>query len=153
MGKKKKNEMCEADIEFEIQETEVLLDKLKQMKQQILNKPVTETQFENLPESVEAIAAHIAIRLGSKVLILWEYDDISFHIYDSDVFSLKDYDILFDGEGKHRIHTASPICYFSLNEGEDITIKWFGCVISPNGEEYTIKPLNLNRDGNVVCCF
>lgn len=147
----KKNDKKVEDIEFEILQAEVRLDKLKKQKEKILNKPVTKTQFENLPESVETIAAHIAIRLGRKVLILWEYDDISFHIYDSNAFSLKDYDILFDGEGKHRIHNTSPICLFSLNEGEDITIKWFGCVIIPNGNEYTIEPLKINKDGDVVC--
>lgn len=149
MGKKKDKKV--EDIEFEIRQAEVRLEDLKQLKQQILNKPVTETQFENLPESIEAISAHIAIRLGRKVLILWEYDDISFHIYDSNEFSLSDYDILFDGEGKHRIHNASPIGIFSLNEGEDITINWFGCVITPNGDEYTIEPLKINKDGDVVC--
>jgi hypothetical protein len=147
---KKNNSKNKDDIDFQILQAEVRLEKLKKQKEKLKNKTVKTTQFTNLPESIENIAAHIAIRLRNPVLIMWEYDNICFNIYNCFDIALGDYEIAFDLEGTHREFNVTPIAHFGLNELEDISIKWFGCVIVPNNDEYTIRPLKINKDAVIV---
>lgn len=145
MGKKKKNEMCEADIDFEIQETEVLLDKLKKQKEKFTIKPIQLTQFEDLPVGIENIAAHIAIREHHCIYIIKYFD--SFELFSPE--QLADSLIEYDSEG--IVHIDCSWNSFSFGKYiDELVAPFFGCVIIPkNGNEYTIEPLTINN-GEIV---
>lgn len=137
--------MCEADLDFEILMAQKRLDELKLKKLDFANRIVRKTQFDNLPESIENIAAHIAIREGASIYIIDAHD--SYELFT--VHQLASTNISFNDEGNVYIDDSWESIGFSKYI-EERTVPYFGCVIIPDGDEYTIEPLNINSSGEIL---
>jgi hypothetical protein len=142
----KKNDKKVEDIDFEILEAEARLEVLKKKKERLENKVVNYTQFNDLPESIENIAAHIAIREHSCIYIIKYLD--SFELFSPE--QLADSMIEYDSEG--IVHIDCSWNSFSFGKYiYEMVAPFFGCVIIPkNGNEYTIEPLKIKHGGEIV---
>jgi len=149
----KKNDKKVEDIEFEILAAESHLADLKKKKAKLNKNNFRTTHFSELPSSIENIAAHIAIRNNESVVVLFCYDTDEFRIYYKNHL-LREEDI-FNDSGNHVTTSfdVEHICEFALDFDEELAIdyfNYFGCVITPDGDEYTIEPLKINTDFQIV---
>lgn len=147
----KKNDKKVEDIEFEILAAESHLADLKKKKEKLNKNNFRTTHFCELPSSIENIAAHIAIRVEKPVVILSCYVTGKFRIYYKNHLLRED---IFNDSGNHVTTSfdVEHICEFTLNFPESAIdyFNYFGCVIIPNVDEYTIEPLKINSDYQIV---
>lgn len=149
MGKKKDKTV--EDIEFEILAAEARLEVLKKKKAKLDKNNFRTTNFNNLLSSIENIAAHIAIRVEEPVVILSCFVTDKFIIYYKNSLLGEE---IFNEHGNHITtrFDIEPVCEFSHKSHEQILdyIAYFGCVINPDGDEYSIESMKINSDGQIV---
>lgn len=152
MSKKKKNDPV-VDIEMEIIEATAHLEELKKKQEKLKLKSLIESHFNSLPQSIENIAAHIAIRTEEPIVILFDYVEDRFHLYYKDNICCSS-ECAYNESGNYvsNLFEVEYICSFdqTFDESSMDYRNYFGCVITPDGDEYTIEPLKINMDGKIV---
>lgn len=140
----KKNKI---DFDMEIQKLETKLNSLKHEKEcQERNARLVESCFENIPNSIENIVAHLCIREREKVVVVFDSLSKNFCIeYASAVGEYFEFDYL--GRGKVLGEVTGFIAIQKIiNESLQDFLNYFGCVFEPVGKDmYKVEPFQIDK--------
>jgi hypothetical protein len=139
------------DLDEQIRLVEKTLSTLKKQKEEQERKTrLIDSNFENLPKSIENIAAHICIRTQEKIFVVFKYLEDCFYI-DGD-----NGDYYFDDNGICKVRDdAAPYAFLPMmyNDSSAVNFRhYFGCVFVPVGEDmYTIESFKIDtKDGSII---
>lgn len=137
-------------LDEQIRLAEKTLSDLKQKKEdEEAKNSVIETRFENLPKSIENIAAHICIRRELAVIVIFDFTTATFQILDPDNFHC-----WFNNYEKCISDGVGCLAEFDINDDESFMEfgKYFGCkFVFVEKDMYQIEPLKVDtRSGEII---
>lgn len=140
------------NIEKTIQKLESKLESLKgQKEKQDRDARLIDSQFENLPKTIENIVAHICISVKEKIFVVFPFEGDSFYV-DNNLDMYK-----FNGLGRCFVNSDGgpyphPYAYLPVDEVDFLCNPInFGCVVVPVEKNmYRIEPFKIDPENGEI---